>query len=189
MANFDMIAKSPLDGFQVKIGALNVEEVTGFALVSIAIPLGGEQPVAAALKKAHNCTVPEPVDTVTSDDGAQFIWMAPGQIFARFPNDKPWPERRVATALGAAAYVVDQSDAWVTVRVKGETVCDALERICPLDLHPVNFAVGQAKRTVMEHMNALLIRVSLDEFLCMSASSSAKSFLHAIEVSARNIAN
>jgi len=188
VAEFELIAKSPLDGFQATIGALTLEEVTGIALVSIAIPLGGEDAFAAALKKAHKCAVPGPVDMVTSNDGAQFIWMAPGQIFARFESDDPWPEQRVATALGPTAYVVDQSDAWVTVRIKGASVCDSLERICPLDLHPVSFAVGQAKRTTMDHMNTLLIRVSSDEFLCMSASSSAKSFLHAIEVSARNIA-
>lgn len=188
MAESEMIPRSPLGGFRAEIGALVVEEVTGFALVSMAIPMGGDKAFAAALKKAHKCAPPAPLDTVSAADGAQFIWMAPGQIFARFKNDHPWPERRVASAMGDAAYVVDQSDAWVTVRISGPTVRDALERICPLDLHPVKFAVGAAKRTVIEHLTSLIIREGDDAFLLMSASSSAGSFLHAIETSAKNIA-
>ena len=60
-----------------------------------------------------------------------------------------------------------------------------LERLCPLDLHESAFPVGAAQRTVMEHMGAVILREGTDEFLLLSASSSAASFLHAVKTSIR----
>ena len=57
----------------------------------------------------------------------------------------------------------------------------ALERLCPLDLARV--PTRGSGRTVMEHMGALVVRTSEDGFLLMSASSTAGSFLHALETS------
>jgi sarcosine oxidase subunit gamma len=40
----------------------------------------------------------------------------------------------------------------------------------------------------MEHLGVLILRSGDDEYLLLSASSSARSFLHAVETSLRNIA-
>jgi sarcosine oxidase subunit gamma len=63
-----------------------------------------------------------------------------------------------------------------------------LERICPIDLHPQAFAVGAVARTLMDHLNVIILREGGDTFLLMSARSSARSFWHAVETSIRNIA-
>ena len=42
-------------------------------------------------------------------------------------------------------------------------------------------------RTVMEHMGAMIVHLSGDRFLLLSASSSAQSFLHAVELSYRYV--
>ena len=81
-----------------------------------------------------------------------------------------------------------QSDNWVGVRISGTRSRDALERICPLDLHPDVFGIDQVARTVMEHLGVIILREDKDSFLMLSASSSAKSFLHAIETSIHNVA-
>ena len=183
-----MTPLSPLRGFDQTIGALRIEEVTDRALVSVATPLDGDKPVAAAIKKAYKCAMPEPGKSVVSPtDNARLIWMAPGQIFVSFDGVEHWPERHVAGLLGDAGYYVNQTDAWVCLRVSGPAAIDALERICPVDLHPERFGVDAAERTGMEHMGALIIREAETSYLLMSASSSARSFLHAVETSAHNI--
>jgi methylglutamate dehydrogenase subunit D len=40
----------------------------------------------------------------------------------------------------------------------------------------------------MEHLGTILLREADDRFLLMSASSSARSFLHGLETSLRNVA-
>ena len=60
---------------------------------------------------------------------------------------------------------------------------EALERICPLDLHPDAFGVDHAARTVMEHLGVLIIRTGEEAYLLLSASSSAGSFQHALHLS------
>ena len=65
---------------------------------------------------------------------------------------------------------------------------EALRRLCPIDLAGAQFPLNASARTVMEHMGAIVVRVSVDSFLLLSASSSAKSFWHAVEVSMKNVA-
>ena len=47
--------------------------------------------------------------------------------------------------------------------------------------------MDHAARTVMEHLGVLILRTGEDDYLLLSASSSAKSFLHAVEVSLTNV--
>ncbi len=184
----DMIEVSPLKGYSKQFGTVQIDEITGRSLVSVAVPLGGDAKIRAAVKKAYKCALPGPMETAASKtDEALLINMAPGQFFIAYPQNDPWPNRHVAGRLGDAGYYVDQSDAWVSLRIAGKDAVAALERICPLDLDLSQFPVGAAKRTGMEHMTAMVLRESEDAFVLMSASSSAESFLHAVVTSARNV--
>ena len=70
--------------------------------------------------------------------GARVLGMQPDQLFILFePPDRDRPAETVSAALGAAAYVTDQSDSWAMLRIAGAGVRIALERICPLDLDGV----------------------------------------------------
>lgn len=82
-------------------------------------------------------------------------------------------------------YLNDQSDSWVMLRVAGAGVRRALERLCPLDLHPDAFAPGAVARTVMEHLAVIVLHEAEDTFVLLSPRSSAASFLHEIETSVR----
>ena len=62
-----------------------------------------------------------------------------------------------------------------------------LERICPLNLSLEVFDIGDVKRTVMDHLNVIIFRVTEKSFILFSASSSSGSFLKSIEISSRNI--
>ena len=104
--------------------------------------------------------------------------------------EAPDPDRAAETvgdALGPAAYVTDQSDSWAMLRIAGAGARAALERICMLDLDAAAFPEGRVARTVMEHLAAIILRDGPDSFLLMSPRSSARSFLHAVELSVENV--
>ena len=110
----------------------------------------------------------------------------PDQIFSIIPQVDD-PEKDLSKIIGNAAYITDQTDAWVVLEISGVTSRTALERICQVDLDPNIFKLNAMARTTMEHMATIIIRTDVDTFLLMSASSSAKSFLHAVELSAQHI--
>ena len=84
-------------------------------------------------------------------------------------------------------HITDQTDAWVILEISGESSREALERICQVDLDKNVFQLDGMARTSMEHMSAIIISKADDTFYLMSASSSAKSFLHAVELSAQHV--
>ena len=76
---------------------------------------------------------------------------------------------------------------WVMLEISGPKSREALARLCTLDLHADTFAEGEVARTMMEHLGVIILRNAPDSFILLSARSSAKSFLHAVETSIDNI--
>ncbi|MEM6463865.1 MAG: sarcosine oxidase subunit gamma family protein [Pseudomonadota bacterium] len=180
--------RQPLDGFERKIGELRVAELTGIALVSIATPLGGETKLADAVANAYKAQIPAVGQSTVADlDNTRFLGLQPGQIIAMFTYENDRAVDTVEARLGDTGYYTDQSDAWVVLEISGPGTVMALERICPIDLHPDAFPAGAATRTAMEHIGAVIIRTEDDSFLLMSARSSARSFLDAVIASLENI--
>jgi hypothetical protein len=89
--------------------------------------------------------------------------------------------------VSEAFYITEQTDAWSGVKVSGKRVIECLERICPINLSIETFKVHSFARTIMEHLNTIIIRSKRNEFELFTNSSSENSFLHAIETSAKNI--
>jgi len=121
--------------------------------------------------------------------GGKMRWLGlqPQQWFVVFEHNQGAPLAKIKEKLGNAAYCTDQSDSWVSLSLSGPLARTALERICPIDLHANSFAVNTVARTTMEHLGVVITRTDEDEFLLMSAASSADSFLHAITTSVKNI--
>lgn len=189
MPSLQLDAEPCLGGFHETIGGTALAEVTDFAIVSIAIPQGGDAAFEAALAKAYDLKRPAPGrSTLSSDGSARCLWTSADQLFLLLEDSSPNAAADVRKELGGTAYVTLQSDNWVALHLAGEKARDALERICPIDLHPAAFAEGQVARTAMEHMGAFVLRNGVDSYLLLSASSSALSFLHAVETSLRNVA-
>ena len=176
-----------LGGYNQRFGDFHLQERDDLAIVSLAIPLGGEAKATAALKDAYCVELPTTLSSVSNHRKTRFIRTGQDQYFAIFGRASAFPEREVREALKDTVYTNDQSDVWVVLSLSGSSVRLALERICPIDLHNAAFPLGASARTVMEHMGALIIRDGDDSFLLMSASSSADSFLHAIETSIHNV--
>ena len=174
-----VLEKEPfLGGYDKEFAGTRLWEVTDMTLRSLAVPLGGDKKAAAAIKATLGVEVPAPAMSATNGAGTLRIFASTADQFMVIA-----PEGTDFAGLDAAVYQTDQSDTWAVLSIEGANCRAALERLCPLDLHPEAFAVGAASRTMMEHMGTIIIRTDHDQFLLMVSSSFAGSFLHAVEIS------
>jgi len=174
-----------LGGTDLTLGENRVRQRDDLALVSVATPLDGEDALASALDSGWGLSMPGP--TVSSIRGeTRAIRTGPDQILLVFPHGTHGAEALVKSKLDGAGYTTDQSDALVALEISGPETLPALERLCPLDT--ASMPENAAARTVMEHMGAMILRLGPDRFLLLSASSSARSFLDAVETSYRYVA-
>lgn len=188
MSEYQLTAQPPLADYARRFGDIALRAPADLALVSIALPLDGEDAAHAAIKAAYGCDLPEVGKAcVTSKGAAHLLRMGPDQALVLFEHTEPDAESRVAAALEGAAYTTDQTDVWVALEIEGARARAALERICPVDLHDEAFAVMDVARTMMEHLGVIILRTEAEKWLLLSASSSAGSFRHALEVSAGNV--
>lgn len=181
---FSLTAAPILGDVDMSIGPNRLRERDDLALVSIAAPQGNETAVEKALKSGWG--LDSPTATRASKEGTTYaVATSPDQMILIFEHSGPDANRVVQQKLNGIGYTTDQTDVWVALEISGPDSLAALERLCPLDVALMpELGFG---RTVMEHMGALVLRVAAKEFLLLSASSSAKSFLHAIETSFRNV--
>ncbi|WP_306151432.1 sarcosine oxidase subunit gamma [Roseovarius sp. MMSF_3281] len=186
MPEFSLISAPPLAGYDETLGGIRLRAPEGLAIVSIALPLGGEAAAEKAVKSAYGAALPEMGQSVLAGD-ARLVRLGVDQAFVIFDHTEPNAEGVVAGKLKDKAYTTDQTDVWVGLEISGAGCREALERICPLDLHPDAFAVNQAARTVMEHLGVLIIRTGEAAYLLLSASSSAGTFQHALHQSMKNV--
>jgi sarcosine oxidase subunit gamma len=188
VSEFTLAARSPLGGVELEFDGVALREVTGMAIISIATPLGNDEALAKAVRSAYGIACPAVGHSVASKAGkARILGLAQDQMFLIFDDPGGDPLPAVSDKFADKAYLTDQSDSWAMIRITGPKARTALERICPLDLHPSAFPEGRVARTVMEHLGVIILHEAPDTFLLMSARSYAGSFLHAVETSVRNV--
>lgn len=188
MSEYTLTARPALGGYQRNFDGVSLEELTDIAIVSIATPRGDEAAIAKAVKDAYGTDIPKPGEATLSNDGStRLLGMGIDQMFCVFNHAGPDAAEVVGANLKGAGYVTLQSDTWACLRISGPGSRDALERICPIDLDPLIFHEGCVARTAMEHMGAIIYPEDADTFVLISASSSAASFLHAVETSIHNV--
>ena len=186
MAKIMLRPTSQLGNADISVGSNRILERADLAIVSVAVPNGEEASLTRALKDSWALSLPDARQTSVSGD-TRAIRTASDQLFLVFSHDTPDAEPFVQSRLNGAGYTTDQTDVWVALSVSGPDTLAALERICPLDLDLGVFPVDASARTIMEHMGAFILRLGETEFLLLSPSSSAASFLHAVELSFRYV--
>ena len=191
MADFTLTAEAFLGRFEHQYDDVKLREIYDVAVVSAAIPLRKLTAAKKAVRAAFSVDLPEVgLSALSQDSAMRILRLGTDQAFVVFPRAQQdtGAEPHIADLLGGVFYTTDQSDVWVTLELSGAGARRALERICPLNLAPDAFGIGAVARTSMEHLGTVIIRTCDDSFLLMSASSSAHSFLHAIETSIANTA-
>ena len=188
MVDFHLTAKTPLGGVDRQYDGLSLSEVSGSALVSIAFPREERPNLADALARAFGAGLPSAGQSADGTGGMmQFLGLQADLVFVLFDEPAGDPAAAIGDALDHAGYTTDLSDAWAMLRINGPRVYALLERISPVDLHPDRAGEGAVVRTVAEHIDSIIYHEGGDSFLLMSPRSMAKSFLHTMEASIRNI--
>ncbi len=178
-------ATTPLSGLHSIIGNVTLNEVNP-EIFCISIPKKMDEKVASEFKKILKFDIPIiGQSSLNKNATIRLIRNSLDQFFILF--EKASEVTGVMKSLEKYFYITEQSDAWVGIELSGKGSYSCLERICPLDLSTESFGVNTAVRTLMEHLNVLIIKTTEESFLLLSASSSAKSFLNAVETSAENI--
>lgn len=188
MADYTLTAEPPLAGYDQSFGAMRLMAPKDLALVSIALPLGKEKAATKAIEVGYSCAFPDVGKAqLTKDKRTAVMRLATDQAFVLFTRSEPDAADYVTEKIMNKAYVTDQTDVWSGLEISGPNCRTALERICPIDLHPNSFAVNDVARTAMEHLGVIILRKDQETYLLLSASSSAGSFLHAVETSLNNV--
>lgn len=188
MSDLVLTPLSALRGYDRDFNGTHLREISDLSIVSVAVPIDGIKDISKAVKSSYGCSLPQPNLSVHSKDGkTRLVSTQADQFMVLFDNIDPDGGTKVSAALGSAGYYTDQTDNWVALALSGPHARAALERLSQVDLAASSFALNASARTQMEHLGVLVIRSGDDTFLLLSARSSAKSFLHAVEVSVKNV--
>ena len=186
MANPVLKITTPLNGYTKTINGLKIEEYQFDSLISLAIPLNGERKCKLNFKETFGGSMPNIEKSIVNKSGIFGLRIGLDLLLVCIASNSSFSSKTLIS-LKQSFYVTDQTGGWCAIRVQGERVLKMLERICPLNLSSEVFAIGDVKRTVMDHLNVIIFRVTEKSFILFSASSSSGSFLKSIETSSRNI--
>lgn len=187
VSNYTLKAQSALSGFSQDFSGIKLCEIVERAIVSMAIPKAGKETLNAQIKQAFGVSIPDVGGVALSTiDNTQILRLQDDLCFVLFDYNG---DRSVQTLKQKVsdAYLTDQSDSWVMLRISGKKSRNALARTCPIDLHPSVFSPGSVTRTLMEHMGVVIICEAEGVYTLMALRSYAESFLHALRVSIENI--
>lgn len=165
-------------------GPLTISERTDVALASVAARKGRMADLAAA---ALTAGIPLP-GPATHQPGAPYggFWVAPEMWFVEAPfATHELIADHLNSALGDAASITEQTDAWVAFDLAAPDLGPILERLCNVDFRRV--PQGHATRTMMEHLGVYLIKQGLGAARIYGPRSSAESLLHALETAAHSV--
>jgi sarcosine oxidase subunit gamma len=179
-----MTALGARDPAVVKVGPLAITERFDLALASVAARRGRRGDLTKAATAAG---VPLP-EAARHAGGTPYsaLWVAPEMWFveAPFATHEPIADLLKA-ALGDAASITEQTDAWVVFDLAAPDLAPLLERLCNVDFPAVTD--GHATRTVIEHLGCYLVRHGHGAARIYGPRSSAESLLHALKTAAVSV--
>lgn len=187
MVNHDLKSLTALgnDAAEViTLGPYTFTERFDVALASVATRRGRDKDLAKAAKAA-SVPLAAPARFAAGTPYSAF-WVAPDMWFVEAPFATHEDlAKHLKTALGEAASITEQTDAWVRFDISAPDLSSLLERLSNLDL--ASLPIGYASRTVIEHLGTYLIKRSETEVALYGPRASAQSLLHALEVTAKSV--
>lgn len=193
--------------FTLSAPGIDLLEVTDLALVTLALPYGVDgDTLTQIVEAAFDITLPTLGSSSIARHGERFLGLHQDRLYILLADDGTG----VAEAGRSSAesifverladretldpdeddgnaepllFLSDQSDSWSMLRLSGKRSRHVLERLCPLDLHDEVFDVDACARTSMEHLAVIILREADDAFLMLSPRSTARDFVHELELS------
>ena len=181
-------AEWPLDGTDLRYDGIVILAVTRAGLVAVSMPKDGEKAVSDTVRTRLNADLPDVGASVATEDGSRrLLRLGRDELLLLIEDFVVDPIASAREIFGPTATFADQTDSYAMLDISGGRSLQALERMCPLDLHPQAFGQNRVSRTVMEHLDVIIVRTGHDKYLLMSPRSTAKNFLHAVQTSAENV--
>jgi heterotetrameric sarcosine oxidase gamma subunit len=162
----DLKATPAVGGLPVIFGRMTLEAVDTGPVTSIA-PFPGSDPKTAL--SALGLTFPKP-GTMNAHGAARIFWAGRDLAFL-MGADAP-------DALSVDAALTDQTDGWVWLHLSGPDARAVLARLTPLDLRDAAFAVGHSARSMISHMQAIMLRPAPDAYDVAVFRSMAGTVVH-----------
>ncbi len=187
MAESSLHSTLTLGGICLDVGSVSIVEITGYSIISVAMAKANTDSVSSTMQATINVCLPMVGQSTRSSIGNSRCVGLQLEQYLLMLSDAEHSLVWLSGKFAQSVFFTDQSDSWVILRVSGKDCHQALERICPIDLHPDVFTHNAVARTTMEHVSTIIIRDSDWGFLLLSPRSFALSLLHAVEISARNI--
>ena len=188
MVKYKLKSSLTLNNYKVEINSIRISALPKKEIYSLAIKLGKDKKASNLIENIYNCPIPKPGKSeVAYKHSLKVLRLSTDQLFIIFDSQHLHEIESNFRKLAEAFYITEQTDAWSGVKVSGKRIIECLERICPINLSIETFKVHSFARTIMEHLNTIIIRNKRNEFELFTNSSSENSFLHAIETSAKNI--
>jgi len=142
----DLKATPAVGGLPETLGSVTLS-LAGPALVTSIAPFPGADvnPALATL----GLTMPA-AGTMNAQGAARILWAGRDMAFL-MGADAP-------DGLAAEAALTDQSDGWVWMHLSGADAAAVLARLTPLDLRDSALPVGAVARSMINHMQAIVLR-------------------------------
>jgi len=170
----NLTAKTAFDGaLPLTHGRNTLSEFTYDKITWLSPLKGKEGAVSKALEKQTGAAFPDP-----NRISGPAVWAGPSQALVLGGELKPI----------TGAVLVDHSSAWAIAALEGPEAAAILSRLVPIDLRDDSFAVGHAARTLLGHMNCVLIRPAKARFEVMVFRSMAHTCAHEIERAMKMVA-
>ncbi|MFT2212056.1 sarcosine oxidase subunit gamma [Rhizobium giardinii] len=165
-------------------------------------PLEGRIPLEPGIRAVDHLEVPRRQAIVTvmaavgEETAVAAVLASMGEPSLRFVGPGEWlvvsqsetPDgllRRLSLVLAETAYVLDQSDGRIVLRLSGPNVRRILAKGAAIDLHPSVFAIGAASNLLCGHISVNLARTGENEFELIVTRSLAESLFDDLRLMGR----
>ena len=165
-------------------------------------PLEGRIPLEPGIRAVDHLEVPRRQAIVTvmaavgEETAVAAVLASMGEPSLRFVGPGEWlvvsqsetPDgllRSLSLVLAETAYVLDQSDGRIVLRLSGPNVRRILAKDAAIDLHPSVFAIGAASNLLCGHISVNLARTGENEFELIVTRSLAESLFDDLRLMGR----
>lgn len=110
--------------------------------------------------------LPQRPGSASGAAGRHALWLGPDEwlLLAAEADGPAFDEALQKTLVNVAHALVDVSHRQTAILIAGDNAARALNAAVPLDLHPSQFPVGKAVRTIFEKAEIVLWRTGTDSF-------------------------
>lgn len=166
----ELKARAPFEDMEpLSIGQVELAPFDPGTLTLIAPFRDRSETLTQALAEKHGLGWPEPGHWIGGDD-MRLSWFGAGRALLMGGAADP--------SLEIHASLVDQSDGWAALVLRGWGAEEVLARLVPLDLREAGFPAGRVARSRLQHVDGAILRLQEAQFLILGPRSMAGTLRH-----------